>query len=157
MTLAGYIWILEFGNQKCQPRGSVASGVIEIPLAKKILVAVEDLFFRAKIWEAARLAGVAIEAVGLDALRAQTAQPDVAAIILDLNDKSGAAVEAVRALRAASCNAPLTIVGFASHVQSDLIRAAREAGCSQVLARSAFSRDLPRLLAELAQPSAEPC
>jgi phosphoketolase len=38
-------------------------------------------------------------------------------------------------------------VGFLSHVQKDLAVAAREAGCDRIVARSAFTRDLPRILA----------
>jgi hypothetical protein len=38
------------------------------------------------------------------------------------------------------------VVGFASHVDRDLLRAARAAGCPTVLARSAFFAQLPALL-----------
>jgi hypothetical protein len=38
-------------------------------------------------------------------------------------------------------------VGFLSHVQKDLAVAAREAGCDRVVARSAFTKDLPQILA----------
>ena len=39
------------------------------------------------------------------------------------------------------------VVGFASHVDRDLLAAAKDAGCDQVLARSAFFGRLPELLA----------
>jgi hypothetical protein len=39
-------------------------------------------------------------------------------------------------------------VGFLSHVQRDLAVAAREAGCDRVMARSAFTKDLPTILSE---------
>jgi hypothetical protein len=45
----------------------------------------------------------------------------------------------------ATVNVPT--VGFLSHVQKDLAVAAREAGCDRVVARSAFTKDLPRILA----------
>ena len=38
------------------------------------------------------------------------------------------------------------VVAFLSHVQTDLAAAARAAGCDVLLARSAFTRDLPHLL-----------
>jgi hypothetical protein len=38
------------------------------------------------------------------------------------------------------------LVGFFSHVQTELRRNALDAGFDQVLPRSAFSRDLPNLL-----------
>jgi len=37
-------------------------------------------------------------------------------------------------------------IGFASHVDRELIAAARRAGCGEVLARSAFFSRLPQLL-----------
>jgi hypothetical protein len=38
------------------------------------------------------------------------------------------------------------VIGFVSHVQNNLIAAARDAGCGLVLARSAFVSQLPSLL-----------
>ena len=38
------------------------------------------------------------------------------------------------------------VVGFASHVDRELLAAARKAGCRQVLARSAFFGRLPEVL-----------
>jgi hypothetical protein len=38
------------------------------------------------------------------------------------------------------------VVGFGSHVEAELLAAARAAGCREVLPRSRFFRELPRLL-----------
>jgi hypothetical protein len=38
------------------------------------------------------------------------------------------------------------MIGFVSHVQTELRRAAGEAGCGRVLARSVFSERLPAIL-----------
>ncbi len=38
-------------------------------------------------------------------------------------------------------------MGFLSHVQKDLAVAAKEAGCDRIMARSAFTRDLPKIIA----------
>jgi DNA-binding NarL/FixJ family response regulator len=38
------------------------------------------------------------------------------------------------------------VVGFASHVDRELLAAAREAGCDQVLTRSAFFSRLPEIV-----------
>jgi len=40
----------------------------------------------------------------------------------------------------------IPVIGFASHVDRDLMASARAAGCSQVLARSAFFSGVARLL-----------
>jgi hypothetical protein len=42
--------------------------------------------------------------------------------------------------------AAIPTVGFASHVQTDVIDAARRAGVGEVLARSAFAQRLPDIL-----------
>lgn len=62
-------------------------------------------------------------------------------LIVDLNQPGaiGAAAEWGR-----SCGWP--VVGFVSHVDADTIAAAREAGITQVLARSRFVEVLPQLL-----------
>ena len=38
------------------------------------------------------------------------------------------------------------MIGYVSHVQGELKQAAHEAGCDMVLARSAFSQNLPQIL-----------
>jgi hypothetical protein len=43
-------------------------------------------------------------------------------------------------------------VAFLSHVHAEGAEAARAAGCSRVLARSAFVQELPRLIAAAASP-----
>ena len=115
-----------------------------------ILAAVEDLIFLSKIQETARLMGVAVEPADLKKVSEGFAQPSVRAIILDLNHRSGAAIDLLRTLKANPATRRIEIVGFLSHVQGDLAAAARQAGCDLVLARSEFSQQLPQLLRRLA-------
>jgi hypothetical protein len=42
--------------------------------------------------------------------------------------------------------APVPTVGYASHVQTDVINAARQAGVGEVMARSAFTQHLAEIL-----------
>ncbi len=115
-----------------------------------ILAAVDDLIFLSKIQQTARLIGALVEAVDPRKLEQRVAPAGVRGVILDLNHRSGSAVEALRALKANPATAHVPVVGFVSHVQSDLIAAARDAGCDEVLARSAFTAQLPQLLRQLA-------
>ena len=115
-----------------------------------ILAAVEDLIFLSKIQQTARLAGVEIEVVAPERLHNQLSDPRVRAAILDLNHCSGSAVDAIRAVKSDGATRHVRIVGFLSHVQGELAAAAREAGCDLVLARSAFSQQLPQVLRQLA-------
>lgn len=113
----------------------------------KKLAAVGDLFFSAKISETAGCLGVDLEIVrSLEQLleRAQSERPSL--IIIDLNFAALRPVDAVRALKANSQTASIPIVGYLSHVQEALKRQAEEAGCDLVLPRSAFSRDLAKIL-----------
>ncbi len=66
-------------------------------------------------------------------------------LIVDLNIT---AVDPMAAIRLAKGHAAgPRVVGFLSHVQVDLAAAARAAGADQVMARSAFTAQLPELLA----------
>ena len=117
-----------------------------------ILAVVEDLIFLSRIQQTAKLIGVPVEVVDPRRLQERATEAGVRAVILDLNHRSGNAVEALRALKADLSASHLHVVGFVSHVQSDLIEAARAAGCDRVLARSAFTAELPELLKSLAAP-----
>ena len=113
----------------------------------KIVVVVEDLIFLSKIQQTAKLTGVETETVQLQKLSERLAGPDpVAAVILDLNHRSGQAVEALHAMKANPLTHQIPVIAFLSHVQADLAKSAREAGCDLLLARSAFTGLLPELL-----------
>jgi CheY-like chemotaxis protein len=113
---------------------------------QKILAVLDDLFFIVKINEAAKRAGVLVEFVktAKDALdKAQTHPP---LIILDLNCTALDPVKLIEDLKSSAALKEIPLIGYVSHVQAELIQKAREAGCDQVLARSAFSKDLPQIL-----------
>ena len=126
-------------------------------LASLALVAVvDDLFFVVKIREAARQAGVAVDIVSAaqfrPALESHAAKEAILeAVIVDLN--SAAALDVIGALRHDARVGSPAVIGFVSHVAADVISAARAAGCDQVLARSAFAKQLPEMLRKLTQGS----
>lgn len=111
-----------------------------------ILIVVEDLIFLSKIQQTAKLVDVAIEVVAPGALAERLTQGPVPAILCDLNYRQGLALDAIRRLK--ENRQPVPVIGFLSHVQADLAAAAREAGCDVVMARSAFSQQLPQLLVQ---------
>lgn len=100
---------------------------------------------RARIEDAAAAAGVTLrrtDAAGvLDALR--SAPADV--LLVDL-DAGGEAVLAELARARAEGISPRRVLGYFSHVDEALGRAARAAGC-EALPRGRFWRTLPALLA----------
>lgn len=67
-------------------------------------------------------------------------------VLIDLHARG--ALQVVGAAREAAPGA--TIVAFGSHVETEALQAARAAGADRVLARSAFVRALPSLVAETA-------
>jgi DNA-binding NarL/FixJ family response regulator len=115
-----------------------------------VLVVVEDLIFLSKIRQTAQHVGVEIEPVEISRLAAKVQQASSRAVILDLNHRSGSAVETARALKSCVETRDVHVLGFLSHVQGELAREARDAGLDQVMARSAFNQQLPELLRQLA-------
>ncbi len=79
----------------------------------------------------------------LDAAREN--RPDV--LILDLSSERFAPLELLRELSEDEELSGIPTVGFLPHVEKDLAIAAREAGCGKVMARSAFTKDLPKIVA----------
>jgi CheY-like chemotaxis protein len=117
-------------------------------VSRRVLAAVEDLLFRSKISETASTLG--IEAAFprnsrrlLESLR--ESPPDL--LVLDLNSARFEPLALLQTIKSEEATRDVSTVGFLSHVQKDLAVAAREAGCDRIVARSAFTKDLPRILA----------
>jgi CheY-like chemotaxis protein len=128
--------------------------------AADVLALVDDLFFHAKLAETARKVGIKLKTVStgaalLDALNgasnpASGGAPGGAArgdlprlIVVDLNARQGP-LEAIEKLQGQGN--PVPVIGFLSHVQTDLAERARAAGCKQVLPRSSFTANLSEIL-----------
>ena len=118
-------------------------------MTRNILAAVDDMFFAAKIRATAEALGVSIKfhrrLEGLVSA-AGGELPDL--IIVDLHNEKLNPIDMARELKANQGAKTIPLLGFFSHVQTDLQRAALEAGYDQVIPRSAFSRDLAKILAE---------
>ncbi len=115
-------------------------------MARRVLAAVEDLLFRSKISETA--SHLDIEASfprNPEKLLAAVRESPPDLLILDLNSARFEPLALLRSVKSETEN--VTTVGFLSHVQKDLAVAAREAGCDRVVARSAFTKNLPEILA----------
>lgn len=116
-------------------------------VSSMIVCAIDDLFFSIKISTAAKSLGVEVyfersaDRV-LDTLRSK--QPHLA--IFDLNSAKMRPLEAIAAVKTDPSLAGCRTLGYVSHVDSETIAAARQAGVDQVLARSAFVEQLGRIL-----------
>lgn len=114
-----------------------------------ILAAVDDLMFASKIRAAAGPIGaVVVFARSPEDLLARARADRPSLVIFDLNSTRLRPLETLGELRRDTSLAGVPTLGFVSHVQTDLIRAAREAGIGDVLARSAFSKNVGEILKE---------
>jgi hypothetical protein len=114
----------------------------------KVVALIPDLMDRSKV-SAAVSGDPAVQvdfvssAAALSA-RLGTGAPNREAVDLVVVDLSRPGVIAM--VEGLDRSAGLRIIGFGSHVDRDLMRSARDAGCDQVLARSAFFSQLPAVL-----------
>jgi len=112
-----------------------------------VLAIVDDLMFASKIKTAARQLGVTVafarsSADALAAMRANTP----ALVILDLNNPRTDPLGTVAEMKRDPATASIRTLGYVSHVETDLIEAARQAGVDEVMARSAFTTKLAEIL-----------
>ena len=113
---------------------------------KKVLAVLDDLFFTVKINESAKRAGLPVEFVKSEQDVLEKAKSHPALIILDLNYAGLDPLKLVQALKSDPETRGISVLGYVSHVQGELKQKAHEAGCNMVLARSAFSQNLPQIL-----------
>ena len=117
-------------------------------MTRRVVAAVEDLLFRSKISETANTLGVeALFPRSPKKLveKIHESPPDI--LVLDLNSARFEPLQLLKQLKSDEASRGVPVVGFLSHVNKDLAVAARESGCDRVVARSAFTKDLPEILA----------
>jgi len=116
----------------------------------RVVAYMDDLFFQMKLAETAKHLGLEVKVASNADSLLQLLEPLPLLVIVDLNAKS-APLQAVERLRSAQPN--LRVIGFLSHVQTDLAQQAQAAGLDEVMPRSKFSMNLPQILSTLvAQP-----
>jgi len=115
-----------------------------------ILVGVTDIFFYTKVRDALLSKGYRIE-------RART-QQDVAekasatspsAVILNMNDETLNAFQALEALKSDTRLKTLPILAFANHEEVDTFNRARALGVTKIVSRNEFSARLKDLVEEI--------
>lgn len=120
------------------------------PEPPKVLALLDNLFFAAKINQAAAQFGVQIiYAKSADkALQlAHSAAPRL--VLVDLDAANCAPLQLISQLKAGQQTAAIPIIGFVAHINVDIQTEARQAGCDRIMARSAFDRNLSTLLSQL--------
>lgn len=116
------------------------------PENKKILAVLGDLFFIAKISDAAKRAGLGLEIVKNEKDVLEKAKSKPTLIIVNLNFADINPLKMISKLKASAELKSISVIGYLSHVQGELKQKAHETGCDMVLAKSAFSQNLPQIL-----------
>lgn len=110
----------------------------------------DNLFFKAKVNEAGKQAGVQISFAkdadkALDSIREN--KPEL--IILDLDAVTCRPMELLLKLKADEQLKDIPTIGFVAHVHANVQKDADDAGCDRILARSNFERVLIATLQDL--------
>ena len=116
-------------------------------MPRHIIAIVDDLFFAAKIRGTAEQVEVTTSFPRTADAVIQSATQDKASLILcDLHSQKIDVIELAKKLKANENTRGIPLLGFFSHVQTELQRAAIEAGFDRVIPRSVFARDLVKIL-----------
>ena len=118
-----------------------------------VLAVVADLFFSAKINEAAKHAGVTIRYGTAEKDLLDKAASNPALIVFDLNFDAAHPLDLICKLKGNAALKHIRLLGYLSHVQTELKLKAEASGCDLVMPRSAFSMNLPEILKSHASPA----
>ena len=116
-------------------------------MTRHIIAVVDDLFFASKIRGTAEQVGATTTFPRtIDAAIEDAASKKPSLILCDLHSQKIDAVELAKKLKTDESTRDVPLIGFFSHVQTELERAANEAGFDRVIPRSVFARDLVKIL-----------
>jgi PleD family two-component response regulator len=123
---------------------------------KTILVAVTDIFFYTKVRDALLPNGFHLERARSQddiAVKASSAHP--AAVILNMNDETLNAFQALQTLRADPKLQGLPILAFANHEEVDTWNRAKSMGVTKIVSRNEFSTRTKGLVEEIIAAAAD--
>jgi len=116
-------------------------------MSRNVIAIVDDLFFASKIRGTAEALGVTVSFPRhADGVREVIQRNSPALIICDLHSEKFDLWGLARILKADDATSDIPLIGFFSHVQTDLQKAAEDAGFNQVMPRSLFTRNLAAIL-----------
>lgn len=116
-------------------------------MSQQVIAAVADLFFASKIRTTAEGVGAEVSFVRnaevlMSAVRKN--KPDL--VIVDLQATNIDPMDIAKRLRADEALREIPLLGFYSHILTELQDQAREAGYTHIMPRSAFSQKLAAIL-----------
>jgi CheY-like chemotaxis protein len=117
-------------------------------MTRTVIAVVDDLFFASRIRGTAEQLGVRVVFVKtIDAVidAAEREPPEL--IIADLQSQRCDPMGLAQRLKSNEGLRPILLIGFFSHVQTEVQRQAQEAGFDSVIPRSMFTKNLVEILA----------
>ena len=122
-----------------------------------VLCVVDDLMFSVKISTAAKALGTSVYFErNADQVLSRIRQQQPSLVIFDLNSAKLRPLDVIAAMKNDPALRHIRTLGYAAHVQADVIAAARAGGIDEVLARSAFSDRLGQILTSVPATPASP-
>ena len=116
-------------------------------MTRNIIAVVDDIFFASKIRGTAEQVGVAVAfARSADGVSEIIQQQAPSLIICDLHSQKINPIELAKGLKAKEETKHIPLLGFFSHVQTELQREAQGAGFDRVIPRSVFASSLITIL-----------
>ena len=116
-------------------------------MGQAIIAVVDDMFFAAKIRAVAEALGVEISFPrNKEVLIQKVRETKPRLIVVDLHNQKIDSNALANELKSDEQLRDIRILGFFSHVQTELQRNAIAAGFDQVIPRSVFARDLDKIL-----------
>ena len=116
---------------------------------KTILVAVTDIFFYTKVRDALMSKGYRIERARTQQDIAEKASTIPSAFILNMNDETLNAFQALETLTADARLKTIPILAFANHEEVDTFNRAKALGVTKIVSRNEFSARLRDLVEEV--------
>ena len=116
---------------------------------KKLVVGGGPPVHREDLFDAARRAGIQAEFVKAEKELLEKAESKPALIILDLNFGGVQPLKLIGKLKSNPNLKQTSILAYVSHVDGELKQQAHDLGCDMVMARSAFSQNLPQIFSSV--------
>jgi CheY-like chemotaxis protein len=116
-------------------------------MSQIVISVVDDMFFASKIRAVAEAVGAEISFPrSQEAIISKARETKPRLILVDLHNQRVDPIALARELKADNDLQSVRLLGFFSHVETELQRNAVAAGFDQVIPRSVFARDLPKIL-----------
>jgi CheY-like chemotaxis protein len=110
---------------------------------ERVVALIDDLFFQMKVAETAKHLGMELKVAANGDALLTLLESEPKLVIVDLNARSQP-IQVIERVRAGKSG--VRVIGFLSHVQTDLAAQARAAGCDEVMPRSSFTQNLSAIL-----------